>query len=631
MRRPLLRLLQGLLGRYSERFLSKWSIFGVDLILVAVAFAFSQWVKYFFTESVLPTPILMGRFSAYLAVFALGFLLFKSHTGVIRLSGSVDFFRLVKVTTFAFLGLLGIREIAHLQHLDALVFSQGGLILTCLFFLTASVGFRITVRSVFQSIKQTYTKKNGIGILIFGAGSMGQSAKEAIESDRRSEGYPVAFVDDNPNKLGKTINGLPILSSEFALEPGFVADNNVQRVVLAVKNISQNRVRSLTERALALGLEVKRVPPIGKWVNGGLTATQLRSVSLEDLLGREPIFLSSKLLHSFVEGKTILITGAAGSIGSELVRQVLAQNAARVVAVDQAETPLYQLNEEFASLPAFIPLVADVVNEPRMEWIFSAFQPDVVFHAAAYKHVPLMEAHPEEAIRTNCLGTAAVARLAREHGCEAFVMVSTDKAVNPTNVMGASKRIAELVVQAENNHPDNRTRFVTTRFGNVLGSNGSVIPLFQKQLAAGGPLTVTHKEVTRYFMTIPEAVRLVLEAGFMGQGGELYVFDMGEPVRIYDLAVQMIQLSGLRPGLDIEIQEVGLRPGEKLYEELLADNENTLPTHHPKIYIAKANALAPDAFQERWTHLHRSLVEQNLVGLMEAIAQFVPEYQPNGH
>jgi FlaA1/EpsC-like NDP-sugar epimerase len=378
-------------------------------------------------------------------------------------------------------------------------------------------------------------------------------------------------------------------------------------------------------------LEVKRVPPIGKWVNGGLTATQLRSVSLEDLLGREPIFLSSKLLHSFVEGKTILITGAAGSIGSELVRQVLAQKPARVVAVDQAETPLYQLNQEFAALPAFIPLVADVVNEPRMQWIFSAFQPDVVFHAAAYKHVPLMEAHPEEAIRTNCLGTAVVARLAREHGCEAFVMVSTDKAVNPTNVMGASKRIAELVVQAENNHPDNRTRFVTTRFGNVLGSNGSVIPLFQKQLADGGPITVTHKEVTRYFMTIPEAVRLVLEAGFMGQGGELYVFDMGEPVRIYDLAVQMIQLSGLRPGLDIEIQEVGLRPGEKLYEELLADNENTLPTHHPKIYIAKANALDPACFQERWIHLHRSLVEQNLVGLMEAIALFVPEYQPNGH
>ena len=631
MSRQLLRLLRNLLGRYSERFLSKWSIFGVDLFLMAVSFAFSQWVKYFFTENVLPAPIMMGRFGAYVAVFALGFLLFKSFTGVIRLSGSVDFFRLTKVTVFAFLVLTGLREIAIWQQNDAFVFSQGGLILTCLFFLTASVGFRITVRSVFQSIHQTYTKKNGIGILIFGAGNMGQSAKEAIESDRRSEGYAVAFLEDNPNKLGKTINGLPILSSEFALEPGFLADNNVQRVVLAVKNISQNRVRSLTERALALGLEVKRVPPIGKWVNGGLTATQLRSVSLEDLLGREPIYLSSTLLHSFVEGKTILITGAAGSIGSELVRQVLAQKPARVVAVDQAETPLYQLNQEFAALPAFIPLVADVVNEPRMQWIFSAFQPDVVFHAAAYKHVPLMEAHPEEAIRTNCLGTAVVARLAREHGCEAFVMVSTDKAVNPTNVMGASKRISELVVQAENNHPDNRTRFVTTRFGNVLGSNGSVIPLFQKQLAAGGPITVTHKEVTRYFMTIPEAVRLVLEAGFMGQGGELYVFDMGEPVRIYDLAVQMIQLSGLRPGLDIEIQEVGLRPGEKLYEELLADNENTLPTHHPKIYIAKANALDPACFQERWNHIHRSLEEQNLVGLMEAVALFVPEYQPNGH
>jgi FlaA1/EpsC-like NDP-sugar epimerase len=261
-----------------------------------------------------------------------------------------------------------------------------------------------------------------------------------------------------------------------------------------------------------------------------------------------------------------------------------------------------------------------------MAALFGTYRPQVVFHAAAYKHVPLMEDHPVEAIKTNCLGTAVVARLAREHRCEAFVMVSTDKAVNPTNVMGASKRVAEHVIQAENRHPQNATRFVTTRFGNVLGSNGSVIPLFQKQIAQGGPVTITHKEITRFFMTIPEAVRLVLEAGHMGRGGELYVFDMGEPVRIYDLALNLIKLSGLKPGHDIAVREVGLRPGEKLYEELLADHENTVPTHHPKIFIAKATSWTDDDFTAHWTHLHTSLTDAHPSTLRDALKRLVPEF-----
>jgi FlaA1/EpsC-like NDP-sugar epimerase len=544
-----------------------------------------------------------------------------------RHSGSEDFLRLFKATVFAFVLVLVFRFIALELAWEQLCFSTVGPVVISIVFLAFSVGLRLFIRSLFQSIVNGPKKHQGLGILLFGAGSMGRSAKAAIDADVRSEGYAVAYIEDDPNKLGKTINGLPILTAELALSEDFVKRNNVQRVVLAAKNIGASRIKALTQQALAVGLEVKRVPPIGQWVNGELTATQIRNVSVEDLLGREPIHLSYDSLTGFIQGKNVLVTGAAGSIGSELVRQVLRQNPLRLIALDQAETPLYELDQEVNDRSGnFLPVIGSVADEARMAALFGTYHPQVVFHAAAYKHVPLMEDHPVEAIKTNCLGTAVVARLAREHRCEAFVMVSTDKAVNPTNVMGASKRVAEHVIQAENRHPQNVTRFVTTRFGNVLGSNGSVIPLFQKQIAQGGPVTITHKEITRFFMTIPEAVRLVLEAGHMGRGGELYVFDMGEPVRIYDLALNLIKLSGLKPGHDIAVREVGLRPGEKLYEELLADHENTVPTHHPKIFIAKATSWTDDDFTAHWTHLHTSLTDAHPAALRDALKRLVPEF-----
>ena len=393
-------------------------------------------------------------------------------------------------------------------------------------------------------------------------------------------------------------------------------------MVVAIKNIPAARVKELSNIALELGLQVKRVPPISSWVNGELTAKQIRPISLEELLGRDPINLSYETLNGFIKGKTVLITGAAGSIGSELVRQVMRQEPKLLIALDQAETPTYHLDLELRQFPNYAnvkPTIASVTDAERMAQIFSTYKPEVVFHAAAYKHVPLMEDHPQEAVKTNILGTHTTAKLAYEHGAECFVMVSTDKAVNPTNIMGASKRAAEHVVSYFNRQPGNRTRFVTTRFGNVLGSNGSVIPLFKKQLEEGGPITLTHKDITRYFMTIPEAVRLVLEAGHMGQGGELYVFDMGEPVKIYDLAVNLIKLSGLTPGKDIEILETGLRPGEKLYEELLADGERTKPTHHEKIFIAQTTNLEFESV-ERMVENSRN---QNLKWLGDVL-----EYQP---
>ncbi len=628
----LLYYIRKLLRRYNTRFLSRWTVFGFDLVLLSLAYLFTQWIRFSFTGVILDGPLLLARYGIIVAFFSIGFLLYQSHVGIIRHSGSTDFARLARATLFAFVGLTVLREIALRAGSETLSLSYGSLATTSLGFLALSVGMRITVRNVFQSLANSYMRKNGVGVLIFGAGSMGRSAKEAIDADVRGEGFAVAYVDDHPNKVGKTINGLPILSSEYAFRPAFIQENQIQRVVVAAKSVSALRIKALTQQALEVGLEVKRVPPIGKWVNGELTATQIRAVSVEDLLGRDPIQLSYNQLNGFLAQKTVLVTGAAGSIGSELVQQILLQQPATLLAVDQAETPLYELDLEHNRHDGIlVPLVANVAHEERMRWLFERYRPDVVFHAAAYKHVPLMEAHPEEAVRTNCLGTAVVARLAREYQCEAFVMVSTDKAVNPTNVMGATKRAAEHVIQAENRHPENKTRFVTTRFGNVLGSNGSVIPLFQRQIAQGGPLTVTHKEITRYFMTIPEAVRLVLEAGHMGRGGELYVFDMGEPVRIYDLALQLIQLSGLRPGIDIEVKEVGLRPGEKLYEELLANEENTIPTHHPKIFIAKAISWEEAVFQEHWNLLLQALNTQQHAQLVHALKQLVPEYQPQGH
>ena len=623
-------LMHWLLRHFHNRFLSRWSVLALDLFTVSLAYAFTQWIRLSFSETPLDLDAFVASYLMTVGSFTVGFLAFQSHVGVMRHSGSEDFLRLFKATLLAFVLVLVFRFIALELAWEQLRFSTVAPVVISIVFLFFSVGLRLFILSLFQSIVNGPKKQQGVGILLFGAGSMGRSAKAAIDADVRSEGYAVAYIEDDPNKLGKTINGLPIVTAELALSEDFVKRNNIRRVVLAAKSIGAVRIKALTQQALEVGLEVKRVPPIGQWVNGELTATQIRTVSVEDLLGREPIHLSYESLNGFIAGKVVLVTGAAGSIGSELVHQVLRQKPARLLALDQAETPLYQLDLECNTGDgSFVPIVGSVADAARMEALFAAHTPQVVFHAAAYKHVPLMEAHPQEAIKTNCIGTSVVAQLAREHGAEAFVMVSTDKAVNPTNVMGATKRVAEHVVQAENRHPQNRTRFVTTRFGNVLGSNGSVIPLFQKQIAAGGPVTITHKEITRYFMTIPEAVRLVLEAGHMGRGGELYVFDMGQPVRIYDLAINLIKLSGLRPGQDIAVKEVGLRPGEKLYEELLADHENTLPTHHPKIYVARANSWEIDLFEPLWNSLLQTQSHTDRTAPITALNALVPEFTPD--
>ena len=419
-------------------------------------------------------------------------------------------------------------------------------------------------------------------------------AKRSLDRDAGTKYKVLGFIDDDPKKSGMKIEDIPIYGADKLDK--LLDSNTIEHLIISIQNIKASKKQEIIEKCLAYNTKVLSVPPVSRWINGELSFKQIKKINIEDLLEREEIKLDEKKIRQDILGKTVMVTGAAGSIGSELVRQIAKFSPAKVILIDQAESPLYHLElelmEKYRSVNAEI-IVGDVTNKVRMRKIMEAVRPQMVFHAAAYKHVPMMENNPAEAVHTNVEGTKIIADLSVEFAVQKFVMVSTDKAVNPTNVMGASKRIAELYTQSLNQK--NITRFITTRFGNVLGSNGSVIPLFREQIEKGGPITITDAEVTRFFMTIPEACQLVLEAGAFGNGGEIFIFDMGKSVKILDLAKKMIKLSRLELGKDIQISYTGLRPGEKLYEELLNDTENTIPTHNPKIMIAKVEM--PDHHQ----------------------------------
>lgn len=467
-------------------------------------------------------------------------------------------------------------------------------------------------------------------VLIYGAGAAGIIAKNALMQDQHYEYIIRAFIDDDTSKQSQQVDGVSVLNAKDALERKFIRSNDIKELIIAIPAIRIDHKQEIVDCALNLGLQVKSVPHIHNWINGTFKSNQIEDIKIEDLLERDPIQLDNANIVREVVNKVVLVTGAAGSIGSEICRQLIQYKPQCVVMLDQAESPMYDLQFELKNSPQYASMVdrmqfviANVKDYRRMEEVFAQYRPQLVYHAAAYKHVPFMEENPYEAIYVNVFGTKNVADFAIKYGTQKFVMISTDKAVNPTNVMGATKRMAEIYIQSRSTE---HTHFVTTRFGNVLGSNGSVIPLFKKQLAAGGPLTVTHKEIIRYFMTIPEACNLVLEAGAMGEGGDIFVFDMGKPVRIYDLAHRMIQLSGRT---EIQIKEVGLRPGEKLYEELLATKENNMPTYHPKIMRAEVRRYSLQAIDKEYAELEAilpTLDDMKLVAKMKAI---VPEFRSN--
>ena len=562
-------------------------------------------------------------FLVILATRLLLFLFFGTFKNIIRYTSTTD---AIRISATIFLGslLFVVANMVSYYGFESQNLVPYSIIIIELMMTSGLIlGYRVLLKVAFLEMRAPTKEKTWV--VIFGAGESGIITKRAIDRDAGSKYRVLAFFDDDIRKAGKKIEGIPIYNADKLEES--LNQNQVAHVILAIQTLSPARKTEITDLCLQYKTKVLVVPPVRRWINGELSFKQIRKINIEELLERDVIQISNDKVGQEIAGKVVLITGAAGSIGSELVRQVSEFHPAMLLCVDQAETPMFHLQNELDQhrFKDYKIIIGDICDEQKMRLIFSTYKPGIVFHAAAYKHVPMMELNPSEAVRNNVLGTRVLADLSMEYKTEKFVFISTDKAVNPTNVMGASKRIAEMYVQAHDKK--SATRFITTRFGNVLGSNGSVIPQFRKQIESGGPVTVTDAEVTRYFMTIPEAVSLVLEAGTMGQGGEIFIFDMGKSVKILNLAQKMILLSGLTLGKDIQIEFTGLRPGEKLYEELLADKENTLPTYHKRIMIARVenrDAAAIEADINDFPALVRDSNETEIVRKMKSI---VPEFQ----
>lgn len=559
-----------------------------DLVIIASVFVFVLLLRYSFTTILIDPRHVALQMAAGAPFFLLGAWLFRPYQGLIRHTAMHDVVVVIKAHLIGSLGLIFVSMVLS-TYVPGLFIPNSVIIVH--FFVSALtlIAVRLFVQYMYKSITRVRVAKQNI--MIYGAGEVGLMAKTVIRADRRLQYEVVGFIDDNPALHGKTVRGVKIYPPDVAFGK-IIPMKDVAEVVIAISPdfITKQRKREIVDRCLERHVQVKAVPAPAHWINGQLRTDIIQRVRIEDLLGRPPIKIDNHEVSEGIRNRRVMVTGGAGSIGSEIVRQLCTFHPESIVLVDQAESALFDLQMElkvkFPDSPLFYE-VADVTDRFRMDRILERYRPEIIYHASAYKHVPLMEDNPYEALRTNVGGTKNMADLAVAHEVLKFVMVSTDKAVNPTNVMGASKRLCELYVQsvAELDRPV--TQFITTRFGNVLGSNGSVIPLFRKQIEKGGPVTITHREIIRYFMTIPEACQLVLEAGFLGKGGEIFLFDMGEPVKILDLAKKMISLSGLKPYEDIDIVETGLRPGEKLYEELLATRETTQPTPHEKIMVAR--------------------------------------------
>jgi FlaA1/EpsC-like NDP-sugar epimerase len=581
-------MIQKFVTNNAQRYASKWLVLFIDLITVAFSFVLSYLIRFNLTLNFEVERLVM-QLPLVICAALLSFLIVGSYKGVVRHTGVRDVYNIFNAICLSSIMVIFI-VIANRQF----GFLPQFTIPISIIIVNSLIGF-ISLTSSRYVFKSLYIQISGDliapkNVLIYGAGDSGILTYGALTNHSKGNVKVIGFIDRDQKKVGKRINGVPVFTKEI-LNADFLAKNNVKEVIFSIQNIDAKKLRVTVEGLVEFPVTVKIVPPIEDWINGELNASQIKQVQIEDLLDRAPIKIKNSKIALELLNKSVLVTGGAGSIGSEIARQICTYSYKSLIVVDQAESALYDLQQELKQngFHNFIPIVADVRDKNRLNRIFEEYKPDVVFHAAAYKHVPLMEYNSYEAIKINIAGTKTVADLSVLHGVEKFVFVSTDKAVNPTNVMGASKRIAEMYIGCM--QKEQKTKFITTRFGNVLGSNGSVIPLFRKQIGHGGPLTLTHKDITRYFMTIPEASQLVLEAGAMGEGGEIFIFDMGESVKIFDLAKNMIRLSGLRYPQDIDIRVTGLRPGEKLYEELLANGENTMPTYHKKIKISKVREL----------------------------------------
>jgi len=610
-----------------SRYASKWLVLLIDLILVAFSFFFAYFIRFNVSlDFNLSNLIKQIPYVLYFAVIS--FLIVGSYKGIVRHTGLKDAFNIIIATSF--LGVLIFFASTFTVFFNLIDFFHIPKSIIIIHYLVTTFVL-ILSRFIFKAFYEAISieLESIHNLLIYGAGNSGLITLNALNRDTKTKYQVIGFIDDNSNKIGKKIDRVRIYDNE-SITSQFIKDNDIDEVVISMQNISSNRLLTITDKFIDLDIGVKIVPPLYKWIDGDLEVHQIKQVNIDDLLDRAPINIDNPIVQREVNNKVVLVSGAAGSIGSEISRQLSLYDCKLIILIDQAESPLYDLEQELRlkGIYNFEAIVSDVRDPFKMTTIFKKYSPQIVFHAAAYKHVPFMEKSPYEAIKVNLLGTKNLADLSIEHEIERFVMVSTDKAVNPTNVMGASKRMAELYIRSVSDEC-NKIKFTITRFGNVLGSNGSVIPLFKKQIENGGPLTVTHKDITRYFMTIPEACSLVLEAGTMGKGGEIYIFDMGKSVRIFEIAKRMIYLSGLKYPNEIDIKITGLRPGEKLYEELLANGENTTKTYHDKIMIAKTEKLDNIKLLEKinkLSHNYSQLTNNEIVIFMK---ELIPEYISN--
>ena len=616
----------------SLRILPRWIIIIIDLFTFFISSILAFVLRFNFDITAITDSNILKGSLFITGCGALSLFVTRSYTGIIRYTSLQDGLRIFYTTTLA-TGLVLVGNVIYYNNYGQNYIPLSVIIISYFTSVIFLFYYRFAVKYIFAYYTSFIQKKTNV--LIFGAGKLGRITKHIIDQDTTTNYKVTGFLEDHKQKVGKTIEGVKIYDGTKNLEQ-LIRSCNAKEIIIAIQEISLKRKNEIVDVCLQNNIKVRKTPPAEKWVKGELSLRQIRDIKIEDLLGRESINLDNMNVVRQLKNKKVIITGAAGSIGSELCRQVIQYKPEALLLIDQAESVLHEIYLELNNSKPDLNIsmnVANIANYNRMKNLFADFHPDVIFHAAAYKHVPIMEDNPSEAIVCNINGTKNLADLAVKYNAEKFVMISTDKAVNPTNVMGASKRIAELYVQSLNNYlisnPNAVTKFITTRFGNVLGSNGSVIPLFKKQIRNGGPVTVTHPEITRYFMTIPEACQLVLEAGAMGNGGEIYIFDMGKSIRIVDLAKKMIRLSGLRLGYDIDIIFSGLRNGEKLYEELLNNKENTIPTHHPKIMIAKVREESYLLVKKQVDDLIKASHDDDefiMVGLMKEI---VPEFISN--
>ncbi|CAH8286099.1 FlaA1/EpsC-like NDP-sugar epimerase [Mariniflexile fucanivorans] len=605
----------------SQKYASKWLVFAIDLIIVLITFCASYFIRFNFTLN-FDLNQLLFQLPLMLAVASISFLVFGSFKSVIRHTGFTDVVNLFKaVSLMTILTVLFVLINRQFNLIEGFTIPLSILVIHALISFVLLSSSRLVFKMGYNHLKCKYLSSKRV--LIYGVGDSGIVTYNALISNVSEKFEIIGFIDDSSSKKGKSINGISILNKN-EITQGYVDSHGVDEIIVTSENINKDSLINLVN----LNLKVTKIPPIENWINGELNVRQIKQVQIEDLLGRAPIKIDNPNLSNEFNGETIVVTGAAGSIGSELVKQLSYFNLKQLILIDQAESPLYDLQQDLIrnGKENFKAIVADIRDGLRIDAIFQEYKPTMVFHAAAYKHVPLMEHSPYEAIKINVNGTKLLADTASRYNVKKFVFISTDKAVNPTSVMGATKRMAEMYISCL--QKESKTKFITTRFGNVLGSNGSVIPLFKKQIENGGPLTLTHKDITRFFMTIPEAAQLVLEAGTMGKGGEIFIFDMGESVKIYDLAKNMIKLSGLNFPADIDIAITGLRPGEKLYEELLANGENTLSTYHKKIMISKTRELDYSSVKTEIEALCITNRFQNNNIVMK-MKRLIPEYKSN--